>query len=142
MDLDLSIEEIVKELGVIVTYDEIEKSAYFLASFNLIVVNCKLSSFQKKIALLHELGHACKHKNNYVLYKKTFSLHSKMEKEAEEFMIEKMIEARFNDPEFELSTFSVTNFLESYQIDYNYEPIVKEFMTRYFTSVEMNPIFF
>lgn len=143
MQLDTCIKEIIKELGVGVKYSsEVKKDAYYFASINLIVINSKIPEIAQKLGLLHELGHACKDQENYALYNTTYALHSKMEKDAEEFMIEKMIEVRTEDPDFNPTTFNSVNFLESYDLDLKYEPVVKEFMTHYFVSRDMNTIFF
>ena len=141
--LDTCINKIIKELGVGVRYSsKVKKDAYYFASVNLIVVNSKIPEIAQKLALLHELGHACKHQDNYALYNTTYALHSKMEKDAEEFMIEKMIEVRTEDPDFNPATFNSVNFLESYDLDLKYEPVVKEFMTHYFAGGTMDTIFF
>lgn len=143
MFLDTCIKRIVDELNVVVRYDSsMKKDAYYLSSLNLIVINSNLPEIAQVLALLHELGHACKHHGNYKLYNQTFALHSKMENEAEEFMIEKMIEVRTEDPDFNPATFNSVNFLESYDLDMKYEPVVKEFMTHYFAGGTMDTIFF
>jgi Zn-dependent peptidase ImmA (M78 family) len=141
--LDSQIEMIINELGVKVEEKEhLDADGHYIACMNTIAIKANLSEHRRRKTLLHELGHATKHHNNYRLYNLAFALHSKMENEAEEFMIEKMIEARFNDPEFDPSAFNVINFLESHQIDLNYEHVVKEFMLRYSPSVEKSYVFF
>lgn len=141
--MDRELNEIIETLGVdIIDVPELDADGKYIAAMNTIVLDGRLSERMRTIRLLHELGHACLHKNNYVLYKKTFALHSKMENEAEEYMIEKMLKARFNDPEFEPTSFNYMNFIESYEIETKYEPIVKEFMTRYLVGANANNIFF
>ena len=143
MNLDNEVNDIIKELGVdVIETPELDSDAKYIALMNTIVLDKRLSDKVKILRLLHELGHAAQHKNNYVLYKKTFALHSKMENEAEEFMIEKMLEATMKNPDFEPSSFNYLNFLESYEIEVRYEPVVKDFMTKYIVGSNASKIFF
>lgn len=134
--------KIIDELSVTVKYENIKRPGYYIAKLNIIVINSNLSEFEQTKTLLHELGHASKHFNNYKMYNLAFSLHSKMENEAEEFMIERMIEVRLSDPDFNPATFNSLNFLESYKLDLSYEPVVRKFMTNYFVNVNKDYIFF
>lgn len=141
--LDSLIKKIVEMLQVTVRYTtEIKKDAYCFPNLNLIIINSCNSEREQQKNLLHELGHLAKQRNNYQLYNLTFALHSKMENEAEEFMIEKMLEVKLNDPDFEPSSFNYINFLESYDIETRYEPVVKDFMTKYLVGFSADNIFF
>lgn len=141
--LDSLIKKIVEILQVTVRYTtEIKKDAYCFPNLNLIIINSCNSEREQQKNLLHELGHLAKQRNNYQLYNLTFALHSKMENEAEEFMIEKMLEVKLNDPDFEPSSFNYINFLESYDIETRYEPVVKDFMTKYLVGFSADNIFF
>lgn len=132
--MDSRIKRIVEELSVTIYYDsELKKKAHYVAKYNLIVVNGNLSDGDIQKSVLHELGHAAKHRNNTKMYNLIFSLHSKMENEAEEFMIEKMIETRLSNPDFSADGFNCINFLESYNLDLKYEYFIKSFMTNYFS---------
>ncbi|MEB6147354.1 ImmA/IrrE family metallo-endopeptidase [Enterococcus casseliflavus] len=135
--MDAKINSIVSQLNVsIVHADKMDADGHYIAAINTIVLDSSLSERKEKVTLLHELGHAAKHMKNYELYNLAFSLRSKMEQEAEEFMIEQMVEVRFHDPEFNPEAFNSINFLESYDLDVKYESVVKEFMTRYMTEDE------
>lgn len=119
--LDSQIEEIVKTLGTTVIYDEIENNAYYMARFNLIVVNAKLSEFDQKKALLHEIGHACEHQENYPLYKTAFALHSKMEYEADCYMVEKLLDEYLSNTGIAPERVNYVKFLEDAKIDLSFE---------------------
>lgn len=143
LDLEREVNDIIDELGVTVKETpELDADAKYIALMDTIVIDSSLPDRIRLLRLLHELGHAAKHKNNFVLYRKANACRLKMEKEAEEFMIEKMIESRFSDPDFEPLSFSTTNFLESYDLDMKYEPIVKEFMTSYCIKSHLYSNFF
>lgn len=129
--MDKKIDDIISKLNVtIVESDGLDSDGHYIAAANTIALKSNLSERKRKITLLHELGHAAQHKQNYVLYNLAFSLRSKMEQEAEEFMIEQMIEIRLHDPEFNPESFNSINFLESYDLDFKYEQVVKVFMSQ------------
>lgn len=91
--MDNKIKDIIKTLGVKVVYeDSLDCNGYYISLVNIIVINNSLSNLEKKKALLHELGHACKHKDDYILYRKTTALKSKMESEADIYMVDYIIE--------------------------------------------------
>ncbi|MDU3276942.1 MAG: ImmA/IrrE family metallo-endopeptidase [Veillonella sp.] len=126
--MDSQIKELIKALGVIVIYDEIENDAYYMARFNLIVVNFRLSEFNQKKALLHELGHACEHQENYPLYKTAFALRSKMEYEANCFMIEKLLDEYLDRTGIAPERVNYLRFLEDAKIDLAFELYTKKLL--------------
>lgn len=126
--MDSQIKELIKALGVIVIYDEIENDAYYMARFNLIVVNFRLSEFNQKKALLHELGHACEHQENYPLYKTAFALRSKMEYEANCFMIEKLLDEYLDRTGIAPERVNYLRFLEDAKIDLSFELYTKKLL--------------
>ncbi len=126
--LDSQIEEIIKALRVTVIYDEIENDAYYMARFNLIVVNTKLSEFNQKKALLHELGHACEHQENYPLYKTAFALHSKMEYEANCYMVEKLLDEYLSRTGIAPERVNYIKFLEDAKLDLSFELYTKKLL--------------
>lgn len=90
--LDNKIKKIINELGIKVVYDErLEEEGHYIPLLNIIVINNRLSEFEQKKALLHELGHASKHKEEYALYKTTHTYLSKMEGEANDYAITQLI---------------------------------------------------
>lgn len=86
--LDSRIKYLIEQLQVTIIYDDRFSSAgMYFSEENLILINSNLNEFYQTKAILHELGHAAKHKGETELYNLAFSLHSKMENQAEEFMI-------------------------------------------------------
>lgn len=132
------IRNLVDALDVEVIYsDEIEDAAHYFSVYNLIIVNSSLSLFDQQKSLLHELGHAAKHKDEMSLYNLAFALHSKMENEAEEFMIENLIKhyAGYTDQD----NANWLKFMEDYEIEPKYEFVVKEMMaSEYLGSEQFN----
>lgn len=141
--MDAKINDIISQLNVsVVQKEKMDADGHYIAAINTIVLDSSLSERKEKVTLLHELGHAAKHMRNYELYNLTFSLRSKMEQEAEEFMIEQMIETRLYDPDFSPEAFNSINFLESYDLDFKYKPIVKNFMAQHIDDEQKGYLFF
>lgn len=125
------INKIIEELKVKIVYDEcLENDGYYIALLNIIVINNKLSDALKVRVLLHELAHAAIHQDNYLLYRLAYSLRSKMENEAEEFMISETFESFIDSGLVDLSDINSINFLEQNDFSTNYEPFVNNLIKR------------
>lgn len=113
--MSIRLKSIVEELMVKIIYDDcLETDGHYLSAINTIVINNNLSDYYKEKVLLHELGHAAMHQDNYRLYKLTFVLHSKMEYEADSYMIDSFIEE--NDNQFNYSM-----IMEEFNIGIGYD---------------------
>ena len=64
-------------------------------------------------------------------------MHYKMETEADLFMINRIMEHRFNDSDFDPDSFNYINFLESYELNPNYESVVKEMVKSYYMRTKI-----
>ena len=127
------INEIIDQLGVnIEEHAGLDADGHYIAMINTIVLDAQLAGLKRTLVLLHELGHACLHHNNHELYNLTASMHCKMETEADLFMINRIMERRFNDSDFDPDSFNYMNFLESYELNPNYESVVKELVKSYY----------
>ncbi|MFI3605708.1 ImmA/IrrE family metallo-endopeptidase [Vagococcus fluvialis] len=123
--MSIRLKNIIEELRVRIIYEDcLETDGHYIAAINTIVINNSLNDYQKSKVLLHELGHAAMHQDNYRLYKLTFALHSKMESQADNYMIDNFIEE--NDNQFNYSM-----IMEEFNIGIGYD-------TRYqsFTKIE------
>lgn len=130
------VREIIKELNV-----NIEKSFYldgdghYISNVNTIVLNANLDEHNELIVLLHELGHAAKHQENYLLYNTIFSHHSKMECQADEYMIKHLLELYLDNPEVSPTSINAIAFLEMHDLDLSYERYVKELINKYVSTL-------
>lgn len=113
--MSVRLKNIIEELRVKIIYDDcLETDGHYLSVINVIVINNNLSDYNKEKVLLHELGHAAMHQDNYRLYKLTFVLHSKFECEANNYMIDSFIEE--NDNQFNYSM-----LMEEFSIGIGYD---------------------
>lgn len=125
--MDSSVRHIINSLNIDIIYtSDFDKIAYFIPFIDTIVINSNVSIDQQEKALLHELGHACRHKGEYALYKQTFVLHSKMEYEADCFMIDELLKKYIKESNLNPREINRISFLESCNIDSSYEPVVQE----------------
>ncbi|OTN96259.1 ImmA/IrrE family metallo-endopeptidase [Enterococcus faecium] len=126
------IEMIRNELGVkIIENESLDAKGYYVADLNLIVIKSALTEWEKNKTLLHELGYACEHHNNKALYNLTFTIHSKMEYEANKYMIRKLLKHYMENSSATLSEFNYMTFMEIYEIEQHYEEYVKELVLHY-----------
>ncbi|MDT2662186.1 ImmA/IrrE family metallo-endopeptidase [Enterococcus hulanensis] len=130
--MDREISELIKELGVDIIYvPELDSGGKYIAAINTIVIDSRLSERDKRRVLLHELGHAAKHQNNFELYNCAYSLHSKMENEANEFMLDSLVQSYIRTVDLDGKYLNYMKFIEDNEIDTRYEFVVKELFTKY-----------
>lgn len=110
---------------------DIESSGYYLPNYRSIIANQLLSEHQLKQVILHELKHVVSHSDYILLYKTSFSYHSKMECEANEFMLKKVLYEYLDEFDVYPATVNAINFIESNGFDLNYESYVKKLLAQY-----------
>ncbi|WP_290033690.1 ImmA/IrrE family metallo-endopeptidase [Ligilactobacillus cholophilus] len=113
-----SINAIIKELNVkVVCSPLLDKKGYCVELLNIIVINSNLSEQQQKNVLLHELGHIAKQRHEANLYSKTEAMRLKMEHEANEFMVNKIVNDYISNTGVEISDVNYQNFAINNSID-------------------------
>ncbi|MEB5733448.1 ImmA/IrrE family metallo-endopeptidase [Enterococcus hirae] len=129
--MDSRIENLVEKLGVqvIYTYD-LKIPGCYVPLLNVIVINSNLTDLEKYSVLLHELGHAAKHQNECALYHTL--LHSKMESEADHYMIDQLLDDYITTLGLEPKSINPVKFLEAAKLSLNYEPYVKRLLSTKF----------
>ncbi|MEG0619178.1 MAG: ImmA/IrrE family metallo-endopeptidase [Bacilli bacterium] len=137
--MSVRLKNIIEELKVKIIYDDnLEKQGHYIASCNTIVISNSLDNRTRSLVLLHELGHAAMHQDNYRLYKLTYSMHSKMENEAEEFVIEETLEVYLSSGLFEVNQINYIHFLELNEFDSKYEPFIKKLLQKKYGESQKN----
>lgn len=137
LNLDSRITRIVKELDVTIVYRyDIDKPGYYIPVLNTIILYSGLNELEEACVLLHELGHAAEHQKNYILYNQTAALHSKMETEAEHFMVKKVLDFYLEDPTLQPENFNAIRFLENNDLSLEHEFYVKEVLASYMTRTK------
>lgn len=127
----ISIQEIIKELGVAVIVGELDNPGYYIPELNAIFIDQSLSEVEHKVVLLHELGHAAKQRYEYCLYQATMTMKAKMEYGANRFMIHYLfshyILVTGDDP----YSVNYLEFMRQNDIPSRDESIVKEVIANY-----------
>lgn len=124
----MNVKTLLKEHNVDLVCMPLDGNGCYIPEFNTMFVDNRLSEIESNKVALHELGHAALHQDNKDLYHLAFSLHSKMENEAEEFMIEQMIEFHLDNPDVEPENINIIKFMDDRNIDYRYEHVVRVLM--------------
>lgn len=86
------LEKKLDNIGVELCLVDMEGPGYYLPEFKKMFINQSLTDEEIRLTVLHELKHALDHEDLSELYK-SFVYRSKMEKEANEYMLAELIEA-------------------------------------------------
>ncbi|CZR02882.1 Hypothetical protein Tcol_2091 [Trichococcus collinsii] len=87
----LRIREKLGKLGIKLEFIEMESKGCFINDLETMFVNSALSEDEMKMVIYHEMKHALDHADYAFLYKEPIYL-IKMESEANEYMVRKIIE--------------------------------------------------
>ena len=125
--MDSRIKALLSEQQITLKYDELDCGGLYVDELNWIIVDNRLNEHEQEKVILHELGHAAKQKGLSNLYNATTALHTKMEAEANRFMIREELENyRLEYDETELSP---VKFLESFGLPLAFEPYVSKVLS-------------
>lgn len=108
------VERILQANGIELELLNIEKDGYYLDEIKTMIVNIDLSDEEKKRVILHELKHALDHSELTPLYDR-FTFHSKMESEANNFVVEYLIKEHDGD-------YNYSNILEEFNLGLGWQP--------------------
>ena len=133
MDIESHIRNLIEQLNLSIVYcEDMDKKGYYIENTNIIAIKQGLSYTDEILVLLHEIGHAAKHKGESEIYNLTFALHSKFENEAETYMIEKLIPYYLDQVDKEYVNW--LHFMEIYKIDMKYQYVVQNLLKYYANS--------
>lgn len=133
MDIDRQIRDLIEQLNLNIIYcEDMDKKGYYIENTNIIAIKQGLSYTDEILVLLHEIGHAAKHKGESKIYNLTFALHSKYENEAETYMFEKLIPYYLSQVDKEYINW--LHFMEIYKIDMKYQYVVQNLLKYYADS--------
>lgn len=118
------IEMLLKKNGISLVILDLEDDGYFDPLLKIVFVNQNLSEENQKKVIYHEIGHGKLHIELAALYKLPVP-HSKMENEADKFMISRLLEDYISVSGVEASQINYMKFIEDNELDSRYEDIVK-----------------
>lgn len=81
----------LKRLDVALVYLDLDCDGCYIPGCKTIFVNEQLSELRARSVIYHEIGHIKNHKELFNLYNSP-TIHSKMEREANQFMIDSLID--------------------------------------------------
>ncbi|MCC9082673.1 ImmA/IrrE family metallo-endopeptidase [Enterococcus faecium] len=98
-----------------------------------IFINQNLVEMERNKVLLHESRHALSHNELIALYSKSV-FHSKMEDEANRFMIEVLLQDYMNLFALAVDQINYMKFMDYYGIDYDCEEYIKKLLVNHLTT--------
>ncbi|EOB3454951.1 ImmA/IrrE family metallo-endopeptidase [Enterococcus hirae] len=125
----------LSENGIEIIITDIDSKGFYLPEYKTIFVNQNLSEMEQRKVILHEARHALNHNELTTLYQQAV-FHSKMEYEANKFMIRKLLKEYVQNSFAHLSEFNYMTFMQIYGIDLYYEEYVKQLIVHYVTTGE------
>ncbi|MGM9907915.1 DUF6782 family putative metallopeptidase [Limosilactobacillus sp.] len=125
------IQDIIKELGVVVLVGDLDVPGYYVPAINAIFIDQKLDEAEHEVVLLHELGHAAKQQNEAELYKATMTMKIKMEYGANRFMISYLFHRYLDAWDDDPKSVNYLDFMKQNDIPARDENIVKEVILGY-----------
>ncbi len=123
--------ELAKRLGVTVVFlNNFPRGGCYLPEYDVIYIQEDLPEYRKIYVLSHELGHV-QQKDYSIAYNGSPINHLKMEYEADldaiKFLVTHLEDIESMEPE----QINFMHFMEQYNIDYSWEPKVKEVISNY-----------
>ncbi|EPH97655.1 putative toxin-antitoxin system, toxin component [Enterococcus faecalis 13-SD-W-01] len=128
-----NIENLLKENGISVVITNTETKGFYLPSIKTIFLNHNLTELEQNKVLLHESRHALNHNELIVLYSKTI-FRSKMEHDANKFMIEALLKNYINVFLLSVEQVDYMKFMDYYGIEYECEEYIKQLILNQVTS--------
>lgn len=124
------IKKVLNEYEINIVPIEMESDGCYIKKMNTIFVNSSLSEEELRKVIYHEIKHVVDHEEFIELYK-IFYFRTKMEYEADYYMIESLLYEYISEYHIEPSNVNVFSFIDYYELDHSCEPVVKEAMTQY-----------
>ncbi|HBL2252835.1 MULTISPECIES: ImmA/IrrE family metallo-endopeptidase [Bacteria] len=128
-----NVEDLLKENGIDVEITNIGSEGFYLPELRTIFINQNLVEIERNKVLLHESRHALGHNELIALYSKSV-FHSKMEDEANRFMIEVLLQDYMNLFALAVDQINYMKFMDYYRIDYDCEEYIKKLLVNHLTT--------
>ena len=119
----------LKQEDINLAFFPLDKRGYASLDKRIIFVNEALSEEEQKRVVLHELGHFPQ--KDYVQLYHNFVQRSKMEAEANEFMVSNVLKDYIEKYDLDLEQLNPVKLLEWTGLDMKYEEYVEQFLFAY-----------
>lgn len=127
--MEQRIKDLIDKLHIIVKYtSEFESAGVYIPELNWIIINSNLNEYDQLETLLHELGHACQHRDCFELYNTTLNNHLKCEYEADTFMIEELVEKYMSVNNIDIEQINYVNFIVDNDLSTSYIPMLQKIL--------------
>lgn len=118
------LKKVIEEYGIKIVSVRMETEGCYIDEEKTIFVNSSLSEEDQRKIIYHEIKHVVDH-NEFIELYKIFYFRTKMEHEADCFMVENLLYDYLREYTIEPSQINIFSFLDHYELDYNCEPTVR-----------------
>lgn len=118
------IKKLLRHYGIKLELIDLDIEGYYEQFTKTMFVNKNMNEFDQIKSIYHELGHGVLHNEISILYKMPV-YRSKMEDEADRFMIEKLLDSYMDYNDIEYSDVNPVHFIEICELHNRYEDFVK-----------------
>lgn len=118
------LEKVLNECGIEIVAVNMDSDGCYVSELNSIFINSSLSEDERKKVIYHEIKHVVDHKEFIELYK-IFYFRTKMEYEADRFMIENLLYDFLSECHIDPYQINIFSFMDYYELDYNCESTIR-----------------
>lgn len=124
------VEALLEKYGITLKLFDLDKPGCYISEVKTIFVCKGLNDFEKIKVILHEAGHGVLHDDLKEIYK-IGRFHSKMEYQADCFMITELVRIYISLLDIDIHEFNFMQFIEQNNLDMSYQDLIKEIAFEY-----------
>ena len=119
------VKALLEKYGIILVFSDLNRPGCYISEIRTMFVSSDLNDFEKIKVILHEAGHGFLHDDLVGFYKMN-EFHSKMEYQADCFMITELVKIYISLTDIDIHQFNYMQFIEQNDLDLAYEDLIKQ----------------
>lgn len=128
------VEALLEKYGITLEFIDLEIPGCYISDIKTMFVSEALNNFETIKVILHEAGHGVLHDDLEEIYKMN-GFHSKMEYQADCFMITELVRIYISLIDIDIQEFNYIQFIEQNELDFAYEDLIKQVASDYAQQV-------
>ncbi|MEQ7298044.1 ImmA/IrrE family metallo-endopeptidase [Enterococcus avium] len=121
---------LLEKYGIILKILDLDSPGFYISEIRTMFVSSYLNDFDAIKVILHEAGHGVLHDDLQEIYKIS-KFHSKMEYEADYFMMVELVKIYIYLADIDINQFNYMQFMEQSELDLRYQDQVKQIAYEY-----------
>ncbi|MDT2493404.1 ImmA/IrrE family metallo-endopeptidase [Enterococcus avium] len=121
---------LLEKYGIILKILDLDSPGFYISEISTMFVSSYLNDFEAIKVILHEAGHGVLHDDLQEIYKMS-EFHSKMEYEADYFMMVELVKIYIYLADIDINQFNYMQFMEQSELDLRYQDQVKQIAYEY-----------